>query len=98
MRVGKQYLGKFVAVQWMDPNFERVDFDSVTKGRAALATWVEYGVVHDISDGVVLIVHSAASGAGQPPPPERTDELARTAVHEALIEKITVYEPGVSES
>lgn len=98
MRVGKQYLGKFVAVRWMDPNYDRVDSDKLKKGREALATWVEYGVIHDITDGVVLIAHSMSSAAGEPPPPENTDEIARTAVHESLIEKITVYEAGVSET
>lgn len=97
MKIGRQYLGKVVEIQWCDPNFDRVDVnDSMLKGRAALATWKEYGVVHDVTDGVVLIVHSAASMPGRAP--GETDEVGRTAVHEALIEKVTVYAPTAAEA
>jgi len=57
------------------------------RGRQALATWDEWGVLHDITDGVVIIAHSYAASPGEDTP----DELERTAVPESLIERITVY-------
>lgn len=94
MKIGKQYLGKVVEIQWMDPNFQHVeDIKTMEKGRDALATWKEWGVVHDITDGVVLLVHSAAASAGKGVPPENTSEVGRTAIPDVLIEKITVFAP-----
>ncbi len=89
MRVGRHYLGKYVEVVWMDPNYDRVDADKILKGRAALATWKERGVIYDITDGIVLVAHSEAVNSGS----TALDEIARTAIHEALIERITVYVP-----
>ena len=43
------------------------------------------------SDGVVLIAHSSAVMAGSNS--EITDEIAYTPVPEAIIEKLTVFEP-----
>jgi hypothetical protein len=91
MKISRRYLGKVVEIRWKDPNFKQVDIGQVRKGRAALATLVEYGVVHDITDGVVLIAHSAASGEGDPT--VTADEIARTAIAESLIEKITLFGP-----
>lgn len=89
MKVSKSLLGRYVEIQWMDPNYNRADVDTLLKGRGALATWKERGVVYDITDGVVLIAHSESTNAGNKEP----DEIARTAIHEALIESITVYQP-----
>jgi hypothetical protein len=61
MKVPKAYVGKYVSLQWMDPTFTRVELNELKKGREALSTWQEYGVVHDITDGVVFIINSAAS-------------------------------------
>ncbi len=91
MKIGKQYIGRMVEFQWMDPNFGKGELHTLLRGRAALATWVERGVIVDITDGVVLIAHSEASSAGKQPPPSGTDELARTAVPEVLIEKLTLF-------
>ena len=101
MKVGKQYIGKVVEVQWADPNYLRRELHEVKRGRLALATWREYGIVYDVSDGVVMILHSFSYESGRPmllsDGPETAmkglDELARTAVQEDLIEKITVFEP-----
>lgn len=89
VRVPRSAIGKCVEVTWRDPNFGRGDIDKLVKGRAALATWKEYGIVHDITDGVVLIAHSYGQNVGQTEP----DELARTAVDEAMIEGVTVLVP-----
>lgn len=101
MKVPKSYIGKLVEIQWADPNDDRMALHKLTRGRLALATWREYGLVYDISDGVVMIAHSIGYEAGRPllltAPPEEAmkglDELDRTAVQEDLIEKITVFVP-----
>lgn len=95
MKVPKAYLGRVVSLQWMDPTFTRVELPSPLKGREALSTWLEYGMIDDITDGVVRIVHSSARKCGS----DETDELAFTGIPEALIERITLYEPqpGVEE-
>lgn len=91
MKIGRQYVGKLVEIVWQDPTFTRIEFRDMRKGRAALSTWKEYGIILDVTDGVVLIGHSAASMAGSNP--DETDEIAYTPVPEAIIEKITVFEP-----
>ena len=88
MNVPKRLLGRVVAITWMDPNNARGPIETLKKGRMALATWVEHGTVHDITDGVVLIAHSYATSPGDKEP----DEVTRTAVPEALIERIVVYQ------
>lgn len=93
MNVARRLIGKVVAIQWCDPNNARGPIETLKKGRAALATWVEYGTLHDVTDGVVLIAHSYATEPGG----EKPDEVQRTAIHEALIEKVTVYEPLPAE-
>lgn len=91
MKVGRSYVGKYVQVQWMDPCFNKVSILESPVGRAALATWIERGVVVDITDGIVKIEHSLAAHAGKPV--TEPDEHAYTPIPEALIESIVVYEP-----
>lgn len=94
MKVSKNVIGKVVEVTWMDPNWDRVvTLAEMKKGREALATWKEYGVAYDLTDGVLLIAHSLASQAGKPHPPGHTDEVCRSAIPEVLIESLVVYEP-----
>lgn len=90
MKVNRRLLGKVVEIEWMDPCCARVPTAHALTGRAALATWREFGVVDDITDGVVVIVHSA----GREPGASATDEVQRTVLPEVLIEKITVYRPA----
>ena len=92
MVIGRKYVGKFVEVTWRDPNFRRCEIREVVKGLQALATWREYGVVHDVTDDVIQVVHSAAKNVGSAGD-DATDEIAYTSIHTALIEKITVFEP-----
>ena len=87
MNVPRRLIGRVVAITWMDPNNARGPIETLKKGRMALATWVEYGAVHDVTDGVVLIAHSYATSPGDKEP----DELTRTAIPETLIEKIVVF-------
>lgn len=89
MRVSRQYVGKFCEITWKDPSATRILLRDAPKGRAALATWREYGVVDDVTDGVIRIVHSA----GCEPGTQTTDEIQYTAVDESLIELIRVFEP-----
>lgn len=89
MKITKAYVGKFVELTWKDPGSDRGRLRDVPKGRAALATWREYGVIDDITDGVVRIIHSA----GRDPGVSEIDEVQWTVVDEALIEQIVVFEP-----
>jgi hypothetical protein len=78
-----------VEIQWMDPCWQRVSLVESPKGRAALATWVERGVIYDVTDGVVIIQHSLAAHIGKPI--SEPDEHAFTPIPESLIERIVVY-------
>jgi hypothetical protein len=91
MNVPRRLIGKIVEVQWMDPCEARLEIDAFKVGRAALASWIEYGKVHDITEGVVVIAHSLSTKAGMPDN-AAPNELSYTAIPEVLIEKITVYE------
>ena len=93
MNVPRRLIGKVVSIQWCDPNNARGPIETLKKGRDALATWLEFGTLHDVTDGIVLIAHSYATEPGG----EKPDEVQRTAIHEALIEKVTVYEPVQAE-
>lgn len=84
-----KYLGKLVSMTWRDPGYARQSIQNALKGRAALASWTEYGIIDDITEGVVRLVHSA----GKDPYSQETDEICFTVVDEALVESITVFEP-----
>jgi hypothetical protein len=88
MNVPKRLIGRVISLQWADPNNARGPIETLKKGRASLATWTEYGVLHDVTDGVVMIAHSYAAEPGATAP----DEIQRTAVPEVLIEKLTVFQ------
>ena len=89
MNVPRRLIGKVVEVLWMDPNAGSGPLDRIRTGRIALATWREVGILHDVTDNVVLIAHSYAAPPGKPI--SEPDEVQLSAVHEALIEKVTVY-------
>ena len=92
MKVPKSYLGKIVEITWRDPyEGERMSLRNAPKGFQALATWVEYGVIDDITDGIIRLYHSKAVN----PPYVATDqvEIVPSFLHEALIETIRVLEP-----
>ncbi len=90
MNIPKRLIGRVVEIHWMDPNAGSGPLDRLKTGRSALATWRELGVLHDITDGVVLIVHSFAAPPGKPI--SEPDEVQLSAIHEALIEKVTVFQ------
>lgn len=95
MRVGKEYLNKYTEVTWRDPNEARCsansrDYTALPKGRAALATWQERGIITDVTEGVLRIEHSRAMHA--PGIDGQSDEFVFTFVPEELVEAITVFE------
>lgn len=98
MKAGKHLIGKFVEIQWRDPagGVTRQQLKDAPIGRAALATWREYGVVDNITDGVVRIVHSAGAEPGEPA--DSTDEICMSAVPEELIERIRIFETMKEEA
>lgn len=89
MKIGKQYLGKYVEFTWKDPNSRRVKITEAPKGSVALATWRERGVIDDLTESVIRIAHSDACEPGATVP----DEAVYSWVPEDLIVSITVYEP-----
>jgi len=93
VNVPKRLVGATVRVTWADPNTWRGDIRDLVRGRAALATWREYGEVIDVTDGVVLLAHSIAQSPGK-----GDDEVQRTAVPEALIESLVVLVPEKGDS
>jgi len=94
MKIPKHYIGKVVKLTWEDPRGggERVDIVSAPKGKAALAKWEEYGLVDDITDGVVRIRHSDAYSPGDKDP----DEALFTWVVEDLVVSVVVLSPEVT--
>lgn len=97
MKIGRQYLGRVCEVVWRDPKWDRVvsvdtnNRSDIPRGMAALARWREYGVIDDITEGVIRIVHSAGDCAGRNPASTDADEYVCTWVPEALVETIRVF-------
>jgi len=89
MKVSRALVGRVVEIQWMDPGTFNVDLDKLPLGRAALATWLEWGRLQDVTDGVLLVAHSVGTSAGDKDP----DEVHCSAIHEALVEKLTAMSP-----
>lgn len=88
MKVPRTLIGKRVELQWMDPGSFKGRLP-MPLGRAALATWLEHGVVHDVTDGVVILAHSFGRDAQA----TEVDEIHVSAIPEVLIEKLIVYNP-----
>jgi len=90
MKIGRQYLGKYVEFTWRDPiGGHRFEKEKAPKGLVALAVWKERGGIDDVTEGVVRIAHSEAIGPARIEP----DEGMFSWVPEELIVAITVYEP-----
>ena len=93
MRLPRSLLGRVVVLEWADPNAFKGRIRDVRRGRAALATWREFGSVWDITDGVVLLAHSL----GRDPGATEDDEVYFSAIPEDNIEKIMTYSPDQKE-
>jgi len=98
MNVPRRLIGRYVEIQWMDPHFNKVELLATLRGRTALATWIERGVIVDVHEGTVKVEHSLGIAAGQPV--TNPNEHAYTAIPESLIEKIDTFtkdpEPGAT--
>ena len=70
MKIIKHHIGKEVRLTWLDPCSERVNFDKARVGKAALAKWIERGVIDDVTDGVVRFIQSYAFSPGAEVPDE----------------------------
>ena len=95
MKVGRQYIGKHVEILWRDPGSGHAKGrkrEEIPRGLPALASWVERGVIDDITDGVIRVVHSEGRQAQHV---EGVDdlEMSCTWVPDDLVDTITVYEP-----
>lgn len=91
MKVNKSYLGRMCQITWRDPISEndRMEIDKAPKGNVALAKWVEYGVIDDLTDGVVRFQHSVAFDPSEAKP----HEALFGWIPEDLIESIVVLVP-----
>ena len=90
MKVSRRLVGRMVEVTWRDPGASRVPKTSPhAKGKAALATWLDRGILDDLTDGVLRIVHSDGFSQGD----TTADEIFATWVPEDLVESITAFIP-----
>lgn len=83
-----QYIGDVVKVTWRDPVAPPTRFSIVDapKGRDAMARWVEYGKVDDVTDGVLRLRYSE----GFDPKKSEPDEAFYCFIDCSLIEDICV--------
>ena len=102
VKIPKSYLGKYVEVVWRDPGSGNVksrvaEKADLPRGISALATWKERGVLDDITEGVLRIIHSVGYDPAYERESARTEDYICSWVPEALVEEITVYEPTSSD-
>lgn len=92
MKVSKHLIGKEAKIHWVDPvsNHESLINlkEPAKKGRAALARWIERGVIDDITEGVVRLIIAETFSAGE----EKPDEAIIGWIPEDLITKIEIGE------
>lgn len=91
MKVGKHYLHKLCRITWLDPVSEndRLPVAKAPRGSSALAKWVEYGVIDDLTDGVVRFRHSESYDPGD----SEVNEALFGWVQEELIASIDIMVP-----
>ena len=94
MKIPKHFLGRLVELSWKDPAEVRHECKlpqraDLPKGRAALATWKERGVIDDVTEGVVRLIYSEGTDPGA----SDTDVFGCQWIPEELIETVQVYEP-----
>lgn len=89
MKITKHYLNKEVRLTWLDPCSDRMKLQDAKRGRAALAKWIERGIIDDVTEGVVRFVQSHAFSPGEMYP----DEGIIGFVPEDLIEACEIMEP-----
>lgn len=90
LRPTKALLGNYIEVTWRDPigvQRQPLEVANAMKGLSGLATWSERGIVDDMTDGVLRIVHSE----GREPGSGKVDEISYTLVPEDLIISISIF-------
>ena len=89
MRVPRKLIGKFVEINWRDPQLNHTEDSTFQGGWEALAYQKDWGVLAAIKDGVVMIAHCA----GQTEKESSQFSFAYSVCPEALIESIRVFKP-----
>lgn len=85
----RPFIGKLVAVRWRDPTEDRELIKLASKGLNGLATWVEWGLVDDLTEDVMRFRHGEAISLGD----ERPDEATFGYIPIALIDSIVQLVP-----
>lgn len=83
MHIPKRFLNRMVEITWRDPITRNHD-NGEKKGLDALAQWREWGVIDDLTDGVIRVIHSA----GRNSPEEADNDFFITWIPQALVTKI----------
>lgn len=78
-----------VRVVWHDPCLTEAEEEDRRLGRRSLARQVEYGIVSDITDGVIEITHTETF---KWPDSKQPEKRTRTTVQEEVISSIDVAE------
>ena len=92
MRLPRSVIGQYVELVWRDPGMlGRILLEKAPKGLDGLATWTERGVIDDITDGIVRLIHSIGIDAPGDPHPDGAEGIP-VYVHEALIEDDFLFE------
>lgn len=90
MKVPRSYIGCMAMVTWEDPcGGGRHAIRTAPKGRAALSKWHEYGIIDDVSEGVVRLFHSECFNDRDS---KEADEAQISWIPEDLILDIKVYQ------
>ena len=84
-----KFIGKIVAIRWKDPSELIRNIDTAPKGRAGLATWVEWGLVDDVTEDVLRFRHGEVISAQQADP----DEANFGYIHTVLIDSMVQLRP-----
>ncbi len=84
-----KFIGKLVAIRWRDPSELMRNIATAPKGRDGLATWVEWGLVDDVTDDVLRFRHGEVLSAQQVDP----DEANFGYIHVVLIDSIVQLRP-----
>ena len=94
MKLSRALVGKQVRIVWKDPRTARLvskfpdTHRDIVRGRQTLATWTEWGLVEDITEGVLHLRQGCAVD-----PPLETDqqhEVQLSIVPEELIEAVAI--------
>ena len=92
MKIGRTYVGQEVRLTWSDTAFNHWNENSMgplPKGRAALARQIERGMIDDVTEGVVRIVHTETTHPGDSKP----GAWSVTWVPEEVVTDIVVLSP-----